>query len=290
LATLANMSMSLEHLHPYAAHRLVKLFEIISKRYQRLLARRDKAILACTLVQGLRQNQNPENNNNNTNSNNNNNNNNIQINSNDIQNNNNNNNIQTNNKSFESRENENDDERDTSVLPPLLEEELNKNISAAEWSMQLVLEILNSVLTNALRKNAQLSYALLQQRAIFEPYLSHPRFKPLLHNIEAVLNHFEFLLRQTGVTEWTTDIILHVIERGSMTWQPREYPLQFMYEEEENSNNFFTPYVWHTIRRKTSTFDWKEKYMKLFQSNDETAEDEAEGNNHLIYKAEKTHN
>jgi hypothetical protein len=40
LATLANIAPYLDGLHPYASHRLVKLFELLTKKYKRILAKR----------------------------------------------------------------------------------------------------------------------------------------------------------------------------------------------------------------------------------------------------------
>src|SRR3989344_3901184 len=59
----------------------------------------------------------------------------------------------------------------------------------AESCLEVVLEILNSCLTNALRANPQLSYALLHDKALFPPYAQHPRFSHLLHNIQVTHTH-----------------------------------------------------------------------------------------------------
>jgi hypothetical protein len=163
-------------------------------------------------------------------------------------------------------------------------------LANAESCLEVVLEILNSCLTNALRANPQLSYALLHDKALFPPYAQHPRFSHLLHNIQvptrthartharthththntyacaaqAVLDHFEFLLTQAEITEYTTEAILEVIQRGSLTWQSREYPLQFTYEEEENAHHFFAPFLWNTIRQGTAAdFAWSPANMQL---------------------------
>ncbi len=44
LAALGNMSMYLDNLHPYAAHRLIKLFEMYSRRHSSLLRRINKGM------------------------------------------------------------------------------------------------------------------------------------------------------------------------------------------------------------------------------------------------------
>jgi hypothetical protein len=66
-------------------------------------------------------------------------------------------------------------------------------LANAESCLEVVLEILNSCLTNALRANPQVSYALLHDKALFPPYAKHPRFSHLLHNIQ-VQTRLEFIL------------------------------------------------------------------------------------------------
>jgi hypothetical protein len=83
------------------------------------------------------------------------------------------------------------------------------------------------------------------------------------NRFQAVLEHFEFLLGQANITEWTTEAILEVIQRGSLTWQSREYPLQFTYEEEENAHTFFAPFLWNFIRQRTADFNWNLANMQL---------------------------
>lgn len=144
--------------------------------------------------------------------------------------------------------------------------------------MEIVLEILNSSLTNALRANPQLSYALLHDKALFTPYIHNQRFSPLLHNIQvrricnllappslsltfivcmqAVLDHFQLLLNQVNLNELTPSTILEIIQRGSLTWQSREYPVQYTYEEEDNAQDFFALFLWNVIRLHTPDFNW----------------------------------
>lgn len=57
-------------------------------------------------------------------------------------------------------------------------------LADVESCMEVVLEILNSCLTNALRANPQLTYALLHEKALFAPFTQHQRLSPLLHNIQ----------------------------------------------------------------------------------------------------------
>jgi len=154
--------------------------------------------------------------------------------------------------------------------------------------MEVLLQILNSCLTNALRPNPQLSYSLLHEKALFLPYAQHPRFSHLLFNIQvlltthlsplpyslnlppplknkAVLEHFEFLMSEANIPEWTPEAILDIIQRGSLTWQSREYPLQFTYEEEDNAQNFFVPFLWDAVVRSTAPdLNWNLDNARIF--------------------------
>jgi hypothetical protein len=81
--------------------------------------------------------------------------------------------------------------------------------------------------------------------------------------MQAVLDHFQYFLSQADITEYTTEAILEVIQRGSLTWQSRKYPLQFTYEEEENAEQFFAPFLWNAIRQCTGDFNWNRANMQL---------------------------
>ncbi|KAL6078308.1 Dymeclin [Balamuthia mandrillaris] len=239
LATLANMSASFEDLHPYAAHRLVKLFGMIAKKHALFLRKCEssaqvgqtapmppksitpvvtpvaEANETFSSTNAIHQNTTPD---------------------------------------------KNDAERDRRQQCPVIVqsvEDHSQDVAISESFMHIVLEILNSCLMNSLRKNPHLSYALLQESEIFAPYRMHSRFLPLVRNIEAVMNHFKSLLqRTTAPTEWTTDIVLEAIERGSRAVKQMDYPLQFTYEEEENPRQFFTPYVWSIVTNTTSDLNW----------------------------------
>ena len=58
--------------------------------------------------------------------------------------------------------------------------------SILEEILLMVLEIINSCLTNNLHNNPHLIYSLLYQREVFEPYRTHPSLMDLIQNIETV--------------------------------------------------------------------------------------------------------
>jgi hypothetical protein len=66
--------------------------------------------------------------------------------------------------------------------------EFIQDLSIVEDVMRMVIEIINSCLTHALKDNINLIYALLYNREIFENYRAHPTFQDILQNIDTVRN------------------------------------------------------------------------------------------------------
>lgn len=52
--------------------------------------------------------------------------------------------------------------------------------------MRMVLEIINSCLTNAIHHNANLVYSILYNKNSFQQFNDHPTFQDLYSNIELV--------------------------------------------------------------------------------------------------------
>lgn len=50
----------------------------------------------------------------------------------------------------------------------------------------MMLEIINSCLTNSLHHNPNLVYALLYKRDLFEQFRTHPSFEDIMQNIDLV--------------------------------------------------------------------------------------------------------
>ena len=67
-----------------------------------------------------------------------------------------------------------------------LTNEYVQDLTIIEDVMRMVLEIINSCLTHALRHNINLIYTLLYNRDIFENYRTHPSFQDILQNIDTV--------------------------------------------------------------------------------------------------------
>ena len=61
-----------------------------------------------------------------------------------------------------------------------------QDLTIIEDVMRMVLEIINSCLTHALRHNINLIYTLLYNRDTFDSFRTHPSFQDILQNIDTV--------------------------------------------------------------------------------------------------------
>lgn len=84
----------------------------------------------------------------------------------------------------------------------------------------MVLEILNSCLSNQLVYCPNLVYTLLYKRQVFEAFRSHPAFQDIIQNIDMVVGFFSSRLQRVqdqrgelGVSE-----VLEVISKGASQW------------------------------------------------------------------------
>lgn len=62
----------------------------------------------------------------------------------------------------------------------------NLQLSAVEEALRILLEVINSCLSNQLIHNTNLVYTLLYKRQVFEPFRKHPAFHDVVHNIDMV--------------------------------------------------------------------------------------------------------
>ncbi len=162
----------------------------------------------------------------------------------------------------------------------------------------MVLKILNSVLTHNLTHNPHLIYALLYQQGLFEPFKAHKRYGNLVSNIEKVIVFFNIALTKVATPEWSAEQVLEVIKINAISWKgdamtvllpsyPANTPLQpfvqlqFKYEEEENSQEFFTPYVW-CIAFHYAAIPWDQDKIRLFSLTPASAADNAEYEDILV--------
>ncbi|KAH7712679.1 Dymeclin [Aphelenchoides avenae] len=126
-------------------------------------------------------------------------------------------------------------------------DDLHRDITALEEGIRTVLEIINACLCNNLRYNAQLIYCILYKRDLFELYHNHPMFQDLVWNIFMVINHFSTRVE----TSSSVSVVLDAIEKAAIQWPTdrlKKFPdLKYKYIEDENTVEFFVPYVWRLI-------------------------------------------
>ncbi|KAK3808643.1 MAG: Dyggve-Melchior-Clausen syndrome protein-domain-containing protein [Benniella sp.] len=205
LAILANMSSSLQDIHPYVSQRLVTLFDIVARRYQKMVNKQTQL-------------------------------------------------------------DENVDKVASGTLAKKERIVHNADVIIYGDMVTLVLEIINSTLTHKLKANPQLVYSLLHKQEMFAYFRNDPRFKDLIQNIEQALNYFQQKVSEANIRAPTPDEVAQVIQTASRTWPPnlmKTFPdIKFEYEEEEQANEFFCPYVWSLLYRNTFVY-WDEEKAKI---------------------------
>ncbi|KAK1395267.1 Dymeclin [Heracleum sosnowskyi] len=134
--------------------------------------------------------------------------------------------------------------------------------------LRIVLEILNVILTYALPRNPEVVYAILQRQEKFLPFKSHPRFNELLENIFTVLDFFNSRIDAHKLEgEWSVEKVLEVIIFNCRSWRGEGIKmftqLRFTYEQESHPEEFFIPYVWQLVMKR-SGYRFNPKSINLF--------------------------
>ncbi|CAM0134719.1 unnamed protein product [Umbelopsis sp. WA50703] len=190
MATIANMSNSMTDMHQYVAQRIVSVFELISKRYQKIASRLE-----------------------------------------------------------------------TSSNEPSLPHP-SQEVIVYQDLISLFLEIMNSILVHHLKDNPQLVYALLLKRETFAVYRLNARLSELVANIESIINYFHARVSEANLRAPSTSEVLEIIDLATRTWTSdrlMSFPeLKFQYAEEQDSQQFFCPYVWALVHRRTFIY-WNEE-------------------------------
>lgn len=124
------------------------------------------------------------------------------------------------------------------------------------------------MLSHHLKNNTQLVYALLHKKDMFALFRLHPRFSELIGNIEQVVNYFNVRVDEANLRAPSTEEVLDLIEQTARTWPPSKLKslagLRFQYEEETDSQEFFCPYVWVLIYRKSFIY-WDEDKAHILE-------------------------
>ncbi|XP_069075284.1 dymeclin isoform X2 [Pleurodeles waltl] len=142
-----------------------------------------------------------------------------------------------------------------------------QDLNVIEEVIRMMLEIINSCLTNSLHHNPNLVYALLYKRELFEQFRSHPSFQDIMQNIDLVIGFFTTKLEQAGA-DLSVERVLEVIKQGAVALPKdrlKKFPeLKFKYVEEEQPEEFFIPYVWSLVFNFGVGLHWNQQDIQLF--------------------------
>uniref|UniRef100_A0A670IQP4 Dymeclin n=1 Tax=Podarcis muralis TaxID=64176 RepID=A0A670IQP4_PODMU len=90
-----------------------------------------------------------------------------------------------------------------------------QDLNVIEEVIRMMLEIINSCLTNSLHHNPNLVYALLYKRDLFEQFRTHPSFQDVMQNIDLVISFFSSRIEQAGA-ELSVERVLEIIKQGAV--------------------------------------------------------------------------
>lgn len=142
-----------------------------------------------------------------------------------------------------------------------------QDLNVIEEVIRMMLEIINSCLTNSLHHNPNLVYALLYKRDLFEQFRTHPSFQDIMQNIDLVITFFSSRLLQAGA-ELSVERVLEIIKQGVVALPKdrlKKFPeLKFKYVEEEQPEEFFIPYVWSLVYNSAVGLRWNPRDIQLF--------------------------
>uniref|UniRef100_A0A2I2ZVQ5 Dymeclin n=1 Tax=Gorilla gorilla gorilla TaxID=9595 RepID=A0A2I2ZVQ5_GORGO len=142
-----------------------------------------------------------------------------------------------------------------------------QDLNVIEEVIRMMLEIINSCLTNSLHHNPNLVYALLYKRDLFEQFRTHPSFQDIMQNIDLVISFFSSRLLQAGA-ELSVERVLEIIKQGVVALPKdrlKKFPeLKFKYVEEEQPEEFFIPYVWSLVYNSAVGLYWNPQDIQLF--------------------------
>ncbi|XP_071196959.1 dymeclin [Salvelinus alpinus] len=151
---------------------------------------------------------------------------------------------------------------DSSVLP-----DYAQDLNVIEEVIRMMLEIINSCLSNSLHHNHNLVYALLYKRELFEQFRTHPSFQDIMQNLDTVIGFFSQRLEAAG-TDLSVERVQEVIMKGAQALpndRLKKFPeLKFKYVEEDQPEDFFIPYVWSLVFNSGVGLHWSTTNIQLF--------------------------
>uniref|UniRef100_A0A8C7TM35 Dymeclin n=1 Tax=Oncorhynchus mykiss TaxID=8022 RepID=A0A8C7TM35_ONCMY len=89
-----------------------------------------------------------------------------------------------------------------------------QDLNVIEEVIRMMLEIINSCLSNSLHHNPNLVYALLYKRELFEQFRTHPSFQDIMQNLDTVIGFFSQRLEAAG-TDLSVERVQEVIMKGA---------------------------------------------------------------------------
>uniref|UniRef100_A0A8C9Y1M9 Dymeclin n=1 Tax=Sander lucioperca TaxID=283035 RepID=A0A8C9Y1M9_SANLU len=89
-----------------------------------------------------------------------------------------------------------------------------QDLNVIEEVIRMMLEIINSCLSNSLHHNPNLVYALLYKRELFEQFRTHPSFQDIMQNLDTVIGFFSQRLEQAG-SDLSVERVQEVIMKGA---------------------------------------------------------------------------
>ncbi|XP_071942367.1 dymeclin-like [Antedon mediterranea] len=151
------------------------------------------------------------------------------------------------------------------------EQDYMADLAVLEEVLRMVLEIINSCLTNTIHHNPNLVYTLLYKKHLFMSFKTNSKFQDIIQNIDTVLSYFSARLdQQSDGKNMSVDEVLDIIRQGMMLWNKeslRKFPdLKFKYVEEEEPEEFFLPYVWSLVYHSSNLY-WDADRIELFNLN-----------------------
>ncbi|XP_062340680.1 dymeclin isoform X1 [Osmerus eperlanus] len=151
---------------------------------------------------------------------------------------------------------------DSNALP-----DYAQDLNVIEEVIRMMLEIINSCLSNSLHHNPNLVYALLYKRELFEQFRMHPSFQDIMQNLDMVIGFFSQRLEQAG-TDLSVERVQEVIMKGAQALPKdrlKKFPdLKFKYVEEDQPEDFFIPYVWSLVFNSGVGLHWQPQGIELF--------------------------
>ncbi|XP_040334807.1 dymeclin isoform X5 [Leopardus geoffroyi] len=131
-----------------------------------------------------------------------------------------------------------------------------QDLNVIEEVIRMMLEIINSCLTNSLHHNPNLVYALLYKRDLFEQFRTHPSFQDIMQNIDLVITFFSSRLLQAGA-ELSVERVLEIIKQGAVALPKDRLKLSRLLRHTRGAHIFENVYLnlqpcWLSVARQVN--------------------------------------